>query len=155
MLFTVGQRWVSQSEPKLGLGIITEFENRRVTISFPASNEVRTYASESAPISRVMYKPGDDIASHDDQNYTVTSVNDAGELIEYQAVNADGETETISEVELNCFIQFTSPLQRLVSGHYDRSRAFRLRYETLQHKHRLQQSTILSLIHISEPTRPY
>ena len=61
MLFTVGQRWVSQSEPKLGLGIITEFENRRVTISFPASSEVRTYASENAPISRVMYKSGDEI----------------------------------------------------------------------------------------------
>jgi len=146
MLFTVGQRWVSQSEPKLGLGIITEFENRRVTISFPASNEVRTYASENAPISRVMYKAGDDISTHDDQNFTVTSVNDSGELIEYSAVNAEGEPAKISEVELNCFIQFTSPLQRLVSGHYDRSRAFRLRYETLQHKHRLQQSTINGLL---------
>lgn len=146
MLFTVGQRWVSQSEPKLGLGIITAFENRRVTISFPASNEVRTYASENAPISRVMYKSGDDVTSHDDQNFTVTSVNDSGELIKYSVINTQGETETISEVELNCFIQFTSPLQRLVSGHYDRSRAFRLRYETLQHKHRLQQSTINGLL---------
>lgn len=146
MSFTVGQRWVSQSEPKLGLGIITEFENRRVTISFPASGEVRTYASENAPISRVMYKQGDGITTHDDQDFKVTSVDDSGELIHYQVTNAQGETETISEVELNCFIQFTSPLQRLVSGHYDRGRAFRLRYETLKHKHRLQQSSINGLL---------
>jgi len=146
MQFTVGQRWVSQSEPKLGLGIITEFENRRVTISFPASNEVRTYASENAPISRVMYKVGDEVETHDDQGYTVTSVDDSKELIQYQTQNSQGDTQIISEVELNCFIQFTSPLQRLVSGHYDRGRAFRLRYETLQHKHRLQQSSINGLL---------
>jgi ATP-dependent helicase HepA len=151
MIYTIGQRWVSQTEPKLGLGIISEFENRRVTITFPAAGETRTYASQNAPISRVMYKEADTISSHDDQVYTVNSVDDSSDLIQYTVTPADtsngnAPTQILSEVELNCFIQFTSPLQRLVSGHYDRNRAFRLRYETLLHKHRLQQSSTNGLL---------
>jgi len=146
MLFTVGQRWVSQTEPKLGLGIITEIVNRRVTISYPAAGEPRTYATDNAPISRVTYKPGDVIADHEERQYTVQSLDESGDLIHYHVIGEQGERLTMSEVDLNCFIQFTSPLQRLVSGHYDRNRAFRLRYETLQHKHRLQQSSVSGLL---------
>ena len=147
MTYTVGQRWVSQTEPKLGLGIISEFENRRVTITYPAAGEDRTYASLNAPISRVVYKIGDAISNHEEQNFTIVDVDESADLIHYHVVGADQhEKQTLSEVELNCFIQFTSPLQRLVSGHYDRNRAFRLRYETLQHKHRLQQSSINGLL---------
>lgn len=147
MSYIVGQRWVSQTEPKLGLGIISEFENRRVTITFPAAGENRTYASQNAPISRVIYKAGDTISSHEDVEYLILDTDQSSDIITYIVENKDsGQHEELSEVELNCFIQFTSPLQRLVSGHYDRNRAFRLRYETLQHKHRLQQSTTNGLL---------
>lgn len=142
MTYALGQRWVSQTEPKLGLGIITEFANRRITISFPAAGETRTYALEQAPISRVTYKEGDTITNHEEEKFLVVGVDESHELIRYQ-VKADPnspQTSILSEVELNCFIQFTSPLQRLSSGHFDRNRAFRIRYESLQHKHRLQQS---------------
>ena len=152
MTYTVGQRWVSQTEPKLGLGIISEFENRRVTITFPAAGESRTYACQNAPISRVIYKSGDTISSHDDSSFMVLKADDSNALIQYlvtpsdQANNPEKPSHILSEVELNCFIQFTSPLQRLISGHFDRNRAFRLRYETLKHKHRLQQSSINGLL---------
>lgn len=146
MSFTIGQRWVSQTEPKLGLGIISESANRRVTISFPAAGETRTYAMENAPISRVSYKAGDKISNHEEQSFIVTGVDDTANLIHYQIENGEGQRSTMSEVDLNCFIQFTSPLQRLMSGHYDRNRAFRLRYETLQHLHRLQQSPVSGLV---------
>jgi len=49
MSYTVGQRWVSQTESRLGLGLITEVTGRRVTIAFPAADEERTYAMENAP----------------------------------------------------------------------------------------------------------
>jgi ATP-dependent helicase HepA len=148
MTYALGQRWVSQTEPKLGLGIITEFANRRVTISFPAAGEIRTYAIEQAPISRVTYKEGDSISNHEDEQFTVIGVDQTEDLIRYLAKASDESkaVKTISEVELNCFIQFTSPLQRLTSGHYDRNRAFRIRYETLKHKHRLQQSETNGLL---------
>lgn len=148
MTYALGQRWVSQTEPKLGLGIITEFANRRVTISFPAAGETRTYALAQAPISRVTYKEGDTLSNHEDEQFTVIEVDQSEDLIRYLAKTNDGTDtiKTISEVELNCFIQFTSPLQRLISGHYDRNRAFRIRYETLKHKHRLQQSKTHGLL---------
>ncbi len=148
MTYALGQRWVSQTEPKLGLGLITEFANRRLTLSFPAAGESRTYAVDQAPISRIIYKAGDIISNHDEQHFLILSVAEKGALIEYHvhASEDPSQTRTLSEVELNCFIQFTSPLQRLMSGHFDRNRAFRLRYETLQHKHRLQQSEIHGLL---------
>lgn len=147
MSYIIGQRWVSQTEPKLGLGIISEFENRRVTITFPAAGETRTYASQNAPISRVIYKAGDTITSHEDVDYLVLDIDQSSDIITYIVENKESaQHEELSEVELNCFIQFTSPLQRLVSGHYDRNRAFRIRYETLQHKHRLQQSSTNGLL---------
>jgi len=146
MSFKIGQRWVSQTEPKLGLGIIAEFESRRIAISFPAAGESRTYATDNAPISRVMYKSGDNVANHEDIEYTVVDVEEHNDLLAYQVADVNGDLSVLSEVDLNCFIQFTTPLQRLVSGHYDRNRAFRLRYETLQHLHRLQQSPMTGLL---------
>lgn len=146
MSFAIGQRWVSQTEPKLGLGIISEFANRRITINFPAAGESRTYASDNAPISRVTYKAGDEISNHEEQVFHIRAVDESRPLLQYEVEDAQGEVSSISEVELNCFIQFTSPLQRLVSGHYDRNRAFRLRYQTLLHQQRLQQSEVAGLL---------
>jgi ATP-dependent helicase HepA len=146
MTYALGQRWVSQTEPKLGLGIITEFANRRVTISYPAAGETRTYAIEQAPISRVTYQEGDTISNHAEESFVVVGIDESSNIIRYQVKDESKNIKTISEVELNCFIQFTSPLQRLMSGHYDRNRAFRLRYETLKHKHRLQQSETHGLL---------
>tara|TARA_R110001592_G_scaffold93168_2_gene270764 strand:+ start:1145 stop:3904 length:2760 start_codon:yes stop_codon:yes gene_type:complete len=146
MTYALGQRWVSQTEPKLGLGIITEFANRRVTISFPAAGETRTYAIEQAPISRVTYHEGDTISNHEEESFVVVGIDESSTIILYQVKDESKNIKTLSEVELNCFIQFTSPLQRLMSGHYDRNRAFRIRYETLKHKHRLQQSETHGLL---------
>ena len=146
MSFAIGQRWVSQTEPKLGLGIISDFANRRLTINFPAAGESRTYAMDNAPISRVIYKAGDRIANHEEQEFVVEEVIDTDELVTYRVLDSGGAQVDLAEIELNCFIQFTTPLQRLVSGHYDRNRAFRMRYQTLQHLNRLQQSPVRGLV---------
>lgn len=155
MSFSIGQRWVSQTEPKLGLGMIAEADNRRVTISFPASGESRTYAIDNAPISRVSYKPGDRITNHEEQPFVVEAVESQHALLHYVVRDELGEQTRLSEVELNCFIQFTSPLQRLMSGHYDRNRAFRLRYQTLCHLDRLQQSPVRGLIGSRTSLQPH
>ena len=39
-----GQRWMSRSEPKLGLGVIVEVEGAQVVVLFPAAEETRRYA---------------------------------------------------------------------------------------------------------------
>ena len=50
MDYIIGQRWVSHADTQLGLGIVAELEGRRVTVSFPAVGEERTYATENAPM---------------------------------------------------------------------------------------------------------
>ena len=42
--WTRGQRWVSDGEPELGLGIIRKSGDGRVEIAFPAAGETRIYA---------------------------------------------------------------------------------------------------------------
>lgn len=146
MSYRVGQRWVSQTEPKLGLGMISELEGRRVAITFPAADEVRTYALDQAPISRVIYKVGDTVSDHDDTEYLIEGVELADDLVFYTVKGLNQNAKRMSEVELNCFIQFTNPLQRLSNGHFDRNRAFRLRYETLQHSHAIQKAGVRGLL---------
>ena len=147
MSYQVGQRWVSQTEPKLGLGMISEIDGRRVTITFPAAGEERTYAQDQAPISRVIYKPGDKVSDHEGYDYTVERVEELESgIVRYQVIDEDGRHVEIGEVELDCFIQFTNPLQRLSNGHFDRNRAFRLRYETLQHLDAMQRAGVAGLL---------
>ena len=57
--FVPGQRWISESEPELGLGSILGSEGRLVRIEFPAAGETRAYAVAAAPLSRVRFAPGD------------------------------------------------------------------------------------------------
>ena len=66
MEYIVGQRWVSHADAQLGLGVVVDFEGRRVTLAFPAVGEERTYATERAPWSRLRFKAGDKICTVDD-----------------------------------------------------------------------------------------
>lgn len=59
MTFAVGQRCISDSENNLGLGVIVELNHRSVTILFPAAQEQRIYALNSAPLTRVLFQVGE------------------------------------------------------------------------------------------------
>jgi ATP-dependent helicase HepA len=47
-LFHVGQRFISNSEAVLGLGVVMSADLRSVKIFFPAVGEERTYAKSNA-----------------------------------------------------------------------------------------------------------
>ena len=49
MSFAIGQRWISETENSLGLGMITALDFRSVTLHFPATDETRIYAVAQAP----------------------------------------------------------------------------------------------------------
>ena len=57
--FFPNQRYTSKGEPELGVGILTALSKGKVELHFPASNETRLYAVESAVLQRVVFKPGD------------------------------------------------------------------------------------------------
>ena len=57
--FTPGQRWISDSEPELGLGILEDSDFRSIRISFPASGEIRMYSKHETPLTRVRFSQHD------------------------------------------------------------------------------------------------
>jgi ATP-dependent helicase HepA len=146
MIFKVGQRWISNTESHLGLGVITEFKSRQVHISFPAAEEERIYAIDNAPLSRIIYKTGEEVTTTEQLTFKITEVNEHQGLLLYSGINQEGEEIHITELSLSCFIQFNTPEQRLFSGLLDKIDTFKLRIETLQHASRLQQSKVRGLL---------
>lgn len=146
MNFVVGQRWSSVSEPQLGLGLVVESEGRRVTISFPAVEEQRTYSAESAPLSRMLYSPGDSIKNHEEDNFTVIESTELRGILLYLCNDENGAEVQLPELELNCFIQLTAPNQRFKAGQLDRLNEYQLRIDTLINLNKLQQSPIKGLM---------
>ncbi|MGY3069732.1 hypothetical protein ACVW1L_000677 [Ewingella americana] len=51
MPFTLGQRWISDTESELGLGTVVAIDTRMVTLLFPATGENRLYARNDSPIT--------------------------------------------------------------------------------------------------------
>ncbi len=145
MKFVVGQRWASHTETQLGLGIVTECEDRRVKIIFPASEESRVYASNNAPLSRIKYSEGDVIQDMDDKNYTVVTVHETNDIFSYTCLDQNQEEVEVHEIDLSCFVKFSTPQQRLFSGQIDKNKHFALRVQTLALRHELQQSPIKGL----------
>ncbi len=57
--FIPGQRWISNTEIQLGLSTIVDTDHRTVSIYFAAGDETRTYARTDAPLTRIIYTPGE------------------------------------------------------------------------------------------------
>ena len=144
--FVPGQRWVSNTESELGLGIVMETVNRKVTVSFPAVGERRVYAIDNAPLSRVHYEVGESISNADGVSITISQINEQGGYLIYEGTDSEGEKHEIEEIDLESFVQFSRPQDRLFAGHIDKNSSFELRVETLQHLRRLQQSSTYGLL---------
>ena len=145
-LFQPGQRWVSNTESELGLGIVLEVANRRVDISFPAADEKRTYAVDIAPLSRVRYEVDQKVNNLDGQSMIVTEVEEHNGCLIYLGVDEDDQIMVFPELELDSFVQFSQPQERLFAGQIDKNRAFELRLDTLRYYRQLQQSPVTGLI---------
>lgn len=144
--FVIGQRWVSHTETDLGLGIIVDIEGRQVRISFPAVSEERLYAMHSAPLTRIEHKPGETIRTQDEKTLQVVKVELHHGRLLYHAKDSEGAEFKVDELDLDSFIELSSPKQRLTSGQLDNIRAFELRCKTLEQLHRLQQSSVRGLL---------
>ncbi len=141
-----GQRWISNTEPELGLGIAFEVADRRVVITFPASDERRTYAIDNAPLTRVRYRVADRVRSEDGTELIVGKHVEVDGCIIYRGLTARGEEAEIHEIDLDSYVQFNRPLERLFTAQIDKAARFNLRSETLAHHHRQQVSPVYGLL---------
>ncbi len=133
--FVVGQRFLSEAEPELGLGQVERIENRRVFLRFPASDTTRQYAAQSAPIKRVLFRVGDEVENESGLRFSVEDVVEEDGLIVY-----GGNGHRIEETELAATLRFSKPEERLLAGHWDESRSFDLRYRTLVRQYNAKKS---------------
>ncbi len=144
--FVPGQRWVSNTESELGLGIVVDTANRRVTVSFPAVGERRTYALANAPLSRVHYTVGERVSNADGVSFTISEVIEQGGYLIYQGLDDEGNSQQVEEIDLESFVQFSRPQDRFFAGQFDKTKNFALRVETLHHQHRLQKASSYGLL---------
>ena len=143
--FSPGQRWISEAEPDLGLGLVIEADVRSVRIAFLSCGEERTYAVSSAPLSRVLLREGERVRHGEGWHFTVDQVAEEQGLAAYRGHRDDGETVAVPETQLAHDIQLNAPRDRLFTNQLDRHSAFTLRYETLRQRARLEQSDVRGL----------
>jgi ATP-dependent helicase HepA len=144
--FAPGQRWVSNTEPDLGLGLVERFETRRVHIFYPAAQDVRTYATDNAPLSRVIYAIGDGVRNEGGAALTVSELHEDDGCILYVGEDEDGNTVQLPEQELNSFVRFSRPQDRLFTGQIDGNSRYLLRMDTRELNARHQGSPAFGLL---------
>ncbi|MBT7540866.1 MAG: RNA polymerase-associated protein RapA, partial [Gammaproteobacteria bacterium] len=131
--FNIGQKWISNAEPELGMGEIINADFRSVLIYYSRAGEERTYASMQAPLTRVKFAIGDEISDGSGQTLTITEVATESGLYLYRG-DIDGKQAVIAESDLNPNLQFSKPEDRLFTHQFDPNDRFNLRYQTLMHQ---------------------
>ncbi|MCA6062310.1 RNA polymerase-associated protein RapA [Thalassolituus marinus] len=140
-MYKIGQRWISEAETDLGLGLIQNVDFRVVTVYFPSVDDVRSYSKQNAPLTRVAFKEGDLIPLSDGTTMTITDINDLDGILFY----SDGERQ-ISEIHLSGQIQLNQPSDRLFSGQIDNNNLFELRQMALKQLSTLRQRPYYGLL---------
>lgn len=140
-MYSVGQRWISEAETDLGLGLIQDVDFRMVTVYFPVIDDVRTYSKQNAPLTRVRFKVGDVVPLQDGESITITEVQEQNDIIFY------GDDERfVPETHLSGQIQLNQPTDRLFSGQIDNNNLYELRQIALQQLSKLRKRPFYGLL---------
>ncbi|CCG88319.1 RNA polymerase-associated protein RapA [Erwinia piriflorinigrans] len=136
MPFTLGQRWISDTESELGLGTVVAVDTRMVTLLFPATGENRLYARNDSPITRVVFNPGDTITSHEGWQLEIDEITTTNGVVSYIGTRLDNsETGVVlREVMLDSKLVFGKPQDRLFAGQLDRMDRFALRFRARKYQ---------------------
>ncbi len=130
-----GQRWASEAEPELGLGVVESCAYGRLGLYFPAADERRLFALSSAPVRRVRFVEGDQIETREGRRLTVERVSEADGLLVYET-----ERGSIPERELADTIRFAGAEERLLAGIVDELDEVRLRVAALSERAAIRRS---------------
>ncbi len=144
--FKPGQRWICDVDLQLGLGTIQTVEHRIVTIRFNAIGETRSYARQSAPLTRIIFKAGDTVKDQDGNALLVTGSREQDGLTIYKGITENGAQIELPEDKLAHLIQLNRPSERLFTGQFDQDKWFRIRYQTLLVRNRLAQAPLYGLV---------
>lgn len=145
--FAVGQRWLSENETELGLGIIERVDHRLISVFFPATEEQRTYASDNAPLARVSYEVGDIIETHHGDFLTIEKVEPHNGTLVYmvKAIENSDQLIPLPETQISHYLKLDQATDRLFSGQIDSSKWFELRFSAMKAREKQQSSQIIGL----------
>ena len=139
--FIIGQRWMSDAEPELGLGLIESVDRHQLSCHFIGAHERRIYSVAEAPLSRVIFKPGDHLCSQSGLELTVESISERNGILHYQ-----GQNRSLSETELSGSVSLHQPEDRLFNGKIDSSHSFILRYQSMRLQSERMQSALAGFV---------
>jgi ATP-dependent helicase HepA len=130
--FVAGQRWLSDSEPDLGLGLVTDVDFRTVSIDFKAVDETRRYARLQAPLTRLVLKAGDKVTVAETELEILDLMQTPSGLIIYETKDSRGNRHPLPESLLPDTLSMNRPLDRLLSGQFEPCQWYYLKQQTLQ-----------------------
>lgn len=120
------QRYTSDGEPELGVGLVKEVSKGKVQVYFPVSDETRLYTVENAPLRRVIFKVGDTVVDSKGKSILIEHIELVDTLYMYYGKNIE-----LSEAEIGSMTISHNVDDRLLSGEIDTPEMFALRRETL------------------------
>ena len=143
--FVVGQRWLSDSEPDLGLGLVMDVDFRTVSIDFRAVEETRRYARQQAPLTRLVLKAGDKVTVAELSLEILDLLHTPSGLIIYETQDDQGKRHLLPESLLPDTLSMNRPLDRLLSGQFEPCQWFYLKQQTLQLMGDAERSGLMGL----------
>ena len=149
--FVQGQRWVVDSEPELGLGIVTGVEGRTVTIFFEQGECERNYAIAQAPLTRIHFSVDDEICLAAGGSGVVEQVYEQNGLLIYDI----GDDKLVPETQLASEISLNQPLVRLQTGQLDAPKWFYFRRKLDEAISRTWQSRLGGLLGVRANLIPH
>ena len=148
--FAIGQRWLSDTETELGLGVLIDVDERSVSILFPKSDETRVYARNNAPLSRIVFNIKDELQDQEGIKWLVESFEDRHGVVRYNVIRTleDGteERKSLNETRLGAHIQLSKPLDRLLASQVDYKEWYDLRIEALLMQANMKASPLRGMI---------
>lgn len=141
MDFVLHQRYTSETEPELGIGIVTETSKTRVKLDFGRAGEVRMYAANNAPLRRIVFKEGDTLTDLLGREMLVERVEERDGLFIYF-----GQGRILPEQDLGEMTVQHGPDDRLLAGDVDSPQQFSLRRRTLEMDYRRRISPVLGFV---------
>ncbi len=128
--FFPGQRWSSETEPNLGLGLIIGSDFRNVNVLFEASGEKRIYRKNNAPLKRVEFQVGEEIRDMDGRTHRINNI----EKFQNTLVYICGP-EKIPEQGLNPSQSFGNLEEQIFLGQTASVKEYELRYLSNHYKY--------------------
>ena len=127
----IGQRWISDSEPELGLGSVERVSRLTLSLLFggkrrDARVRTRQRADPTGPLPHGRHGEGSRRAGHS------PSPPPRSAAVFFTTV---GDGRELCETELSDAISFNKPEERLLVGQVDAPQTFALRLDALNHQH--------------------